>query len=108
MPDHIKFILRHAFYGFLIACTFTGMVLYFNIANIWHLVTHTTEGPIALAVFVILCTITFGSVQIGMQIMTMGEEDDDADGGKRDDLPVLDDMTALKQVPIPIHADDRR
>jgi uncharacterized membrane protein len=102
MPDHIKMILRHAFYGFLIALAFVGGLLAFNVANLWHLVTHTAEGPIALVVFVVLCTITFGSVQIGYKIMSMGEENDDRDGGKRDAIPTL------VAIPVPVRADERR
>ncbi len=102
MPDHIKLILRHAFYGFLISLAFVAMLLWFNVANLWHLVTHTAEGPIAVLMLVVFCTITFGSVQIGHMIMSMGEEDDDEDGGKRDDLPVLDPLA------IPIPVEDRR
>jgi hypothetical protein len=48
------------------------------VANLWHLVTHTSEGPIAVLMLVLFCTITFGSVQIGYKIMSMGEEDDEA------------------------------
>ncbi|MBF9052000.1 hypothetical protein GTA62_07180 [Roseobacter sp. HKCCD9010] len=102
MPDHIRLILRHAFYGFLVALAFVGMLLWFNVANLWHLVTHTSEGPIAVLMLVVFCTITFGSVQIGYKIMSMGEENDDEDGGKRDDLPVLD------HVAIPVRVDERR
>lgn len=102
MPDHIRLILRHAFYGFLVALAFVGMLLWFNVANLWHLVTHTSEGPIAVLMLVVFCTITFGSVQIGYKIMSMGEENDDEDGGKRDDLPVLD------HVAIPVRVDEHR
>jgi len=90
MPDHIKLILRHALYGFFIALAFVGLLLWFNVANLWHLVTHTAEGPIAVLMLIVFCTITFGSVQIGFKIMTMGEDEDDDQGGKRDALPVLD------------------
>ena len=48
MPDHIKFILRHAFVGFILALVFVAALLYLNVANLWHLVTHTAEGPIAV------------------------------------------------------------
>jgi hypothetical protein len=97
MPDHIKLILRHAFYGFIVALVFVGGLMYLNVANLWHLVTHTAEGPIALAVLTILCTITFGSVQIGYKIMSMGEENDEPRGGKRDAIPTYD------AIPVPIH-----
>jgi hypothetical protein len=101
MPDHIRFILRHAAFGFGIAVAFVGMLLAFDVAGLWHLVTHTAEGPIALAVLVILCGITFGSGQIGYKIMTMGQDDDDQ-GGKRDAI------RSYEPIPVRIRTDDRR
>ena len=104
MPDHIRFILRHAALGFAIAFAFVGMLLAFDVAGLWHLVTHTAEGPIALAVLFILCGITFGSAQIGYKIMTIGDDDDDDDdrGGKRDAIRSHD------AIPVPVRTDDRR
>lgn len=101
MPDHIRMILKHALVGFGISVAFTVMILAFNIGNLWHLVTHTTEGPIAVLMLVVFGTITFGSAQIGYKIMTMGEEDDEQGGGKRDALPVAD------PVAIPVRTTDR-
>ncbi len=105
MPQHIRFILRHAAIGFGIAGVFVGMLLAFDVAGLWHLVTHTAEGPIALAVLVVLCGITFGSAQVGYKIMTMGDDsDDDAPKGRRDAV------FARGAVPVPvrIRTDDRR
>ncbi len=103
MPDHIRLIIKHAFVGLGISVAFTAMILYFNIGNLWHLVTHTAEGPIAVLMLIVFGTVTFGSAQIGYKIMSMGEETDDDDlGGKRDALPVLD------PVAIPVRAEARR
>jgi hypothetical protein len=73
MPDHIKFLLRHAAFGAVLGAAFVGALLWLNVANLWHLVTHTAEGPIAVLMLVVFSTVTFGSVQIGYKIMTMGE-----------------------------------
>ncbi len=102
MPDHIRFFIRHAAIGFGISAAFTAMILYFNVGNLWHLVTHTTEGPIAVAMLVVFGGITFGSAQIGYKIMTMSDEDDTPSGGKRDALYVLE------PAPIPVRVEDRR
>ncbi|MCU4653149.1 hypothetical protein N8I71_09920 [Roseibacterium sp. SDUM158016] len=102
MPDHIRFILRHAAFGAVIAAAFVAMLLVFNVGNLWHLVTHTAEGPIAVVMLFVFCTITFGSAQIGYKIMTMGEDDDKPSGGKRDAIRVFD------AIPIPVRTDDRR
>lgn len=95
MPDHIKLILRHAFFGFLIALVFVGGILYFNVGNLWHLVTNSADGPIAVLMLVVFCTITFGSVQIGYRIMTMGAEDDDEPHGGRRDAIAVPDVVAV-------------
>jgi hypothetical protein len=102
MPDHIRFILRHAAFGLIIALGFVGMLLAFDVAGLWHLVTHTAEGPIALLMLVVFCTITFGSAQIGYKIMTMAEDEDDDQGGKRDGVYTFD------AIPVPVRTDDRR
>mgnify|MGYP001026939217 CR=1 FL=1 len=106
MPDHIRFILRHAAIGFGLAVAFVGMLCAFNVAGLWHLVTHTAEGPIALAVLVVLCGITFGSAQVGYKIMTLGDDHDDDDDttGRRDAIFARDAIP----VPVRIRTDDRR
>lgn len=101
MPDHIKMIIRHGFIGFGISAAFTAMILVFNVGNLWHLVTHTAEGPVAVLMLIVFGTITFGSAQIGYMIMSMGEEDEGPTGGKRDALPLAD------PVAIPVRADIR-
>jgi hypothetical protein len=102
MPEHIKFILKHAAYGAVLAAVFVGALLYLNVGNLWHLVTHTSEGPIAVVMLYIFFTITLGSAQIGYKIMTLGEEnDDEPHGGKRDAIPSFD------PIPVPVR-DERR
>ena len=97
MPDHIKLILRHAAFGGVLALAFVGALLWLNVANLWHLVTHTSEGPFALGVLTVFCWITFGSVQIGIRIMAMGSDDSDGRGPR---APVAE--------PIPVRIHDRR
>lgn len=86
MPDHIAFILRQALIGFVLALIFVAILLAFDVAGLWHLVTHTADGPVAVVMLVVFFTITFGAAQIGYSIMLMGEDDDDDDdqGGRRD------------------------
>lgn len=72
MPAHVRFLLVHAGIGVLIALVFAALILWFDIAGIRHLVLNTDEGPLALGVFVVLCAITFGSAQMGIRIMLLG------------------------------------
>ncbi|MGP1357911.1 hypothetical protein [Roseicyclus sp.] len=110
MPDHIKFLLRHAAFGAVLAAGFVGALLWLNVGNLWHLVTHTAEGPIAVVMLLVFCTITFGSAQIGYKIMTLGEKDDDEPrGGRRDAVRVLDAIPVPVKVAVktPVRGDRR-
>lgn len=100
MPDHIKMLLRHAALGGVISAVFVGGLLAFNVVNLWHLVTHTSGGFLALVVLFVLCWITFGSVQIGIRIMMMANDDDDHSGGRRAPEPLA--------IPIPVRVESRR
>ncbi|GFE63515.1 hypothetical protein [Litoreibacter roseus] len=83
MPDHIKFMLRHAGFGACAALGFVGLLLYFNVGNLWYLVSHSAGGFLALAVMTVFFIITFGSVQIGIAIMGLADpEQKDPPRGK--------------------------
>ncbi|MEJ6389640.1 hypothetical protein [Gymnodinialimonas ulvae] len=102
MPSHIRFLLRHAAFGAVIAAAFVGLVLWANIGNLWHLVTHTPQGFFAVGIFWVLCTITFGSVQMGIRIMMLAEkEEDDGGGGTRSPQAVFEPDT----IPVRVHPD---
>jgi hypothetical protein len=96
MPAHIRMIVKHVAIGFGISTAFTAMILYFNIGNLWNLVTNTAGGLTAVIMLVVLGTITFGSVQIGYVIMTMKAADDEPKDGNRD--------AVADAVPIPVRA----
>lgn len=82
MPNHIRFLFRHAIYGAVAACVFVALLMYFNVANLWHLVTHSPSGFLALGVMTAFFIITFSSVQIGIAVMGLQERDDsDTSGG---------------------------
>ena len=61
---------------------------------------HWLEHAKAWLMLIVFGTVTFGSAQIGYKIMSMGDEDDDQSGGKRDALPVAD------PVAIPVRVTD--
>ncbi|MEM9580960.1 MAG: hypothetical protein AAF891_09765 [Pseudomonadota bacterium] len=90
MPRLIKFYITHVLIGFAAAAVFVGLTLYFNIANIAHLVTHTEGGWLALVVFWVLNGIVFAGVQFAIAIMSLGRRDDDDEhkGGPGQLIPV--------------------
>lgn len=98
MPHHIRFLLKHAAIGAVAGVAFVGLLLAFNAAGLRHLVLNTSEGLIALAVMTILFMITFGSVQMGRAIMSLGRND--RRGGGRPQAEAL--------IPIPVETAQNR
>ncbi|WP_460274912.1 hypothetical protein [Celeribacter sp. ULVN23_4] len=102
MPKLVKLYITQVLIGFAIAAAFVGALLYFNVANLWHLVTHTEAGIIAVIVLWFANGIVFSGVQFAISIMRMAGKDDDGQGGKRDELPLM----AMQ--PVPVEANQRR
>ncbi|MDJ0826042.1 MAG: hypothetical protein QNJ16_11125 [Rhodobacter sp.] len=99
MPKLVRFYIRHTIIGFLVAAAFVAMLLWFNVANLWHLISTSDVGLLAAFLLVMFHGIVFSGVQFGISIMRMGE-DDGSDGGRRDALPSLDAL------PVPVRETD--
>ncbi|WP_090059018.1 hypothetical protein [Celeribacter neptunius] len=102
MPKLVKLYITQVLIGFAIAAAFVGALMYFNVANLWHLVTHNEAGIIAVIILWFANGIVFSGVQFAITIMRMAGADDEDQGGKRDEIP----MTALE--PIPVKVAERR
>nr|WP_321508620.1 hypothetical protein [uncultured Celeribacter sp.] len=90
MPKLVKLYITQVLIGFAVAAAFVGALLYFNVVNMWHLVSHSDIGWLAVLVLWFANGIVFSGVQFGITIMRMADRDDEDTGGKRDDLPVAD------------------
>ena len=81
MPSIFRFYLKHCAIGFGVSAVFIAAILWLNVANLWHLISTSDIGVMALIVFWVLNGIVFAGVQMGVAIMAMAAEDDD-DGPK--------------------------
>ncbi|NNE53802.1 MAG: hypothetical protein HKN30_15535 [Sulfitobacter sp.] len=86
MPPIVRFYILNCLIGFAVAGVFTGMVFYFNVANLWHLVSRSDIGLMASFVFFMLNGIVFAGVQTAIAVMLLA--DDDADDGPGGGTPV--------------------
>jgi len=103
MPKLIRLYITHAAIGFGIAGAFVGMLLWFNVANLWHLVSHSDKGVLAVLVLWVANGIVFAGVQFAIAVMRMKDDDDDEPrGGKRQSVMRRDYAT------IPVRADSGR
>ena len=96
MPDLIKIYIRQCAIGFGLSAVFVGLLLYLNVANLWHLVTHTDVGILAVFLMWLFNGIVFAGVQFGIRIMTMRYDDAEDDDDHRGRPVVL--------VPVPVPA----
>jgi hypothetical protein len=95
-PPLVRFYIRHVLTGFALAAVFTGLLLWLNVGNLWHLVTRAAEGPLAAFVLFFLNGIVFAEVQHGIAVMRLSEDDDKDDRAP----PVAADPVA---VPVRMH-----
>ena len=103
MPQLIRLYIMQAAIGFGIAAAFVAMLLWFNVANLWHLVTHTEQGVLAIVILWISNGVVFAGVQFGISVMRMQDDDDDEPrGGHRQQVMHYD------YIPIPVRADEDR
>ena len=73
MPPVFRFYLRQTAIGFAVAAPLTGGLLVTDTGGLWHLVTHTAEGPMALFLLWFFNGIVFGGAQSGIAVFLMAE-----------------------------------
>ena len=105
MPKLIRLYITQAAIGFGLAGVFVGMLLWFNIANLWHLVTHSDMGFLAVLVLWVSNGVVFGGVQFAISVMRM--KDDDDDEPKNADQPSITEVRSTPEA-TPIIEPERR
>ena len=78
--EALKFLGTHLLYGLAAGATFGIMVLATNMGNIWTLAKESNHTLTVLALFFFGLFVTFGSVGMGVGIMSLARDDE------RDDL----------------------
>jgi hypothetical protein len=99
MPDLIRLYITSVATGFLIAAGVVAGLLWFNVANLGHLVATSDVGLMAALLLWLFNGIVFAGVQFAIAIMGMADDDDDDDDGGH---------PAYDAVLIPIRTSDRR
>lgn len=87
MPRLVRLYIIQSIIGFALSGVFVGLLLWFNIANLWHLVSQSGAGILAGVLLWLFNGIVFASVQFGIAVMRMAE-DDTPGGGKRQPEPL--------------------
>lgn len=98
LPKLVRTYIQQVAIGFLLSAVFVAGLLFFNVANLWHLVSGSSAGIIACIMLFVFNGIVFAGVQFGIVIMRMADKEDGGDGGRRQKEPVLN--PALVPVPV--------
>lgn len=96
MPKLVRLYIKNVLFGFALSGVFVFALLYTNVANLWHLISTSDMGWIALVMLVFFNGVVFAGVQFAISVMRMAQEDDEPRGGKR--APVA------TTIPVPVEA----
>lgn len=100
MPKLVQLYIRQCAVGFALSAGFVALLLWANVANLWHLVTHAEGGTLAVLLLWMFNGIVFASVQFGIAVMRM----DDGPGRHDRGTPIADQ----RPVAIPVHETRRK
>ena len=81
MPQIARFYIRNCLIGFAWAAVFVALLLWFDVAHLWSLISASDIGVLATLLLVFFNGIVFAGAQCGVAIMLMTERDDDPSGG---------------------------
>ena len=83
MPRLVRFLLRHATFGFLIACVAVTLMMITDFANLRTLMMESEVGFLALCLLTFFLGLTLASVQMGIAVILLsdGDRSRDSDPG---------------------------
>lgn len=100
MPELVRLYIKNVLVGFALSAVFVFALLYTNVANLWHLVSTSDMGWIAVVMLFFFNGAVFAGVQFAMTVMRMEAKDDEPKGGKR--VPVATDIPARVEADAPV------
>ena len=99
MPHLIKLYIRQVIIGYAVSAVFVASLMWFDIANLWSLISGSPVGWLALLMLWVFNGIVFAGVQFALALPKSHGEDDDR--GRHDAMPVV-----LAE-PVPVRHTDR-
>ncbi|WP_425041278.1 hypothetical protein [Primorskyibacter sp. S187A] len=81
MPKLIKLYITQCLLGFVISAIFTAILLYYNVANLGHLVTSDPMGWLAVLMIWYFNGTVFAAVQFAIKVMALREDEPQKPGG---------------------------
>lgn len=75
MPPLVRFMLMHAAVGFAIAFVFVGVILAVDLSGLRSLMLGSDYGLLALFMLTFFSGLTFASVQMGLAVMMLSDDE---------------------------------
>lgn len=86
MPRLVRLYIRQVLIGFALSAAFVALLLWANVGNLWHLISTSDMGAVAVIMLFMFNGIIFSGVQFAISIMRMEQKDDTPTRGRR--IPV--------------------
>ncbi len=83
MPKLIRLYIVNVAIGFAIALAFVSGLVWFDVAQLRHLIFGSDQGVLAFFLLVMFHGVVFGGVQFAIAVMRMAEDDRGPKGGRR-------------------------
>lgn len=106
MPKLIRLYITNTAIGFALGAVFVGMLLWYDIADLWHLISTSDKSWLAFLALWIPNGMIFAGVQFAIAEMNDDDDDDDDDDGPGGGLRGRHMTREL--IPIPVPADPPR
>lgn len=94
MPKLIRLYITNVCTGFGLSAIFVGALLWFNVANLWGLISGSDVALLAVFMLWFMNGIVFAGVQFALAVMNLADKDDNRRGG----TPIAVDFTPAKVV----------
>ncbi len=88
MPKLVKVYIQQVAIGFGLSAVFTGILVYFDVANLQRLLLGSNDGLLGLFLIFFFNGLVFAGVQFAIRIMRMGYEDEDDDDDDDRGMPI--------------------
>jgi hypothetical protein len=83
MPKLIRLYIVNVAIGFGVALAFVSGLVWFDVANLRHLIFASDQGLLAFVLMVMFHGVVFGGVQFAIAVMRLAEDDTGPKGGRR-------------------------
>ncbi|TDQ84524.1 hypothetical protein A8950_1081 [Dongia mobilis] len=104
MPEPVRFMLKHALFGYAAALVFVTLFLVLDLGGLASLMRSSEFGLLAMALLFFFTGLTFASLQMGIAVMSLRPrregEDSGGDAGGANAL--------ASALPVRIHSRHRR